>query len=94
MIRAKVSDPKRHEAALLRYAIQVEGVVRYIGKGSNGRELFHAIEARRINSRWARGANTTPCRSIGGRWDWGAPAALAERQASSSPAACCPRFQC
>src|SRR5437660_9757486 len=40
------------------YAIQVDGVVRYIGKGSNGREHFHAIEARRINSRWARGANT------------------------------------
>jgi hypothetical protein len=31
------------------YAIQVDGVVRYIGKGSNGREHFHAIEARRIN---------------------------------------------
>jgi hypothetical protein len=40
------------------YAIYVDGVVRYIGKGSNGRVHFHAIEARRINSRRARGANT------------------------------------
>jgi hypothetical protein len=31
---------------------------RYIGKGSNGRMHFHVIEARRINSRRARGANT------------------------------------
>src|SRR5215211_1272847 len=30
----------------------------YIGKGSNGRVHFHVIEARRINSRRARGANT------------------------------------
>ena len=40
------------------YAVRVDGVVRYIGKGSTGREHFHAIEARRINSRRARGANT------------------------------------
>ena len=40
------------------YAIYVDGVVRYIGKGSNGRLHFHVIEARRINSRRARGANT------------------------------------
>jgi hypothetical protein len=40
------------------YAINVDGVVRYIGKGSNGRVHFHVIEARRINSRRARGANT------------------------------------
>jgi hypothetical protein len=40
------------------YAIYVDGVVRYIGKGSNGRMHFHPIEARRINSRRARGANT------------------------------------
>jgi len=40
------------------YAIYVDGVVRYIGKGSNGRMHFHVIEARRINSRRARGANT------------------------------------
>ena len=37
-------------------AIDVNGVVRYIGKGSNGRLHFHAIEARRINSRRARSA--------------------------------------
>jgi hypothetical protein len=40
------------------YAIYVNGVARYIGKGSNGRMHFHVIEARRINSRRARGANT------------------------------------
>ena len=40
------------------YAIYVAGVVRYIGKGSNGRLSFHVIEARRINSRRALGANT------------------------------------
>ena len=40
------------------YAIYVDGVVRYIGKGSNGRVQFDVIEARRINSRRARGANT------------------------------------
>jgi hypothetical protein len=40
------------------YAIYVDGVVRYIGKGRNGRMHFHVIEARRINSRRARGANT------------------------------------
>jgi hypothetical protein len=40
------------------YAVYVDGVVRYIGKGSNGRVHFHVIEARRINSRRARGANT------------------------------------
>jgi hypothetical protein len=40
------------------YAIYVDGVVRYIGQGSNGRIHFHAIEARRINSRRALGANT------------------------------------
>jgi hypothetical protein len=40
------------------YAIYVDGVVYYIGKGSNGRIHFHAIEARRINSRRALGANT------------------------------------
>jgi hypothetical protein len=40
------------------YAIYVDGVVRYIGKGSNGRVHFHAIEARRINGRRALGANT------------------------------------
>ena len=33
------------------YAIHVNGVVRYIGKGSNGRLHFHVIEARdEINS--------------------------------------------
>jgi hypothetical protein len=40
------------------YAIYVDGIVRYIGKGSNGRMHFHAIEARRINNRRALGANT------------------------------------
>jgi hypothetical protein len=40
------------------YALYVDGVVRYIGKGSNGRLHFHVIEARRINRRRARGANT------------------------------------
>jgi hypothetical protein len=40
------------------YAICVDGVVRYIGKGSNGRVHFHVIEAGRINRRRARGANT------------------------------------
>ena len=40
------------------YAIYVNGVVRYIGKGSNGRLHFHVIEARRINSRRALGAKT------------------------------------
>jgi hypothetical protein len=40
------------------YAIYVDGVIRYIGKGSNGRVHFHVIEARRINSRRARGANS------------------------------------
>jgi hypothetical protein len=40
------------------YTIYVDGVVRYIGKGSNGRVHFHVIEARRMNSRRARGANT------------------------------------
>jgi hypothetical protein len=40
------------------YAIHVNGVVRYIGKGSNGRLHFHVIEARRINSRRALGAKT------------------------------------
>jgi hypothetical protein len=39
------------------YAICVDGVVRYIGKGSNGRVHFHVIEAGRINKRRARGAN-------------------------------------
>jgi hypothetical protein len=40
------------------YAVYVDGVARYIGKGSNGHMNFHVIEARRINSRRARGANT------------------------------------
>ena len=40
------------------YAISVDGVIRYIGKGSNGRMHFHVIEAQRINRRRARGANT------------------------------------
>jgi hypothetical protein len=40
------------------YVIYVDGVVRYIGKGRNARMHFHVIEARRINSRRARGANT------------------------------------
>jgi hypothetical protein len=40
------------------YALYVDGVVRYIGKGSNGRVHSHVIEARRINRRRARGANT------------------------------------
>jgi hypothetical protein len=40
------------------YAIYVDGVARYIGKGSNGRMHFHVIEARRINNRRVRGANT------------------------------------
>jgi hypothetical protein len=40
------------------YAIYVDGVVRYIGKGSNGRMQFHVIEAARINNRRTRGANT------------------------------------
>ena len=40
------------------YAIYVNGVVRYIGKGNNGRLHFHVIEARRINSRRALGAKT------------------------------------
>jgi hypothetical protein len=40
------------------YAIYVDGIVRYIGKGSNGRMHFHTIEARRINNRRALGANT------------------------------------
>jgi hypothetical protein len=40
------------------YAIYVDEVVRYIGKGSNGRMYFHVIEAQRINGRRARGAKT------------------------------------
>ena len=40
------------------YAIHVNGVVRYIGKGSNGRLRFHVIEARRTNSRRTLGAKT------------------------------------
>jgi hypothetical protein len=43
------------------YAIYVDGVVRYIGKGSNGRVHFHMIEARRMNSRRALGC---PCRKL------------------------------
>jgi hypothetical protein len=38
------------------YAIYVDGIVRYIGKGSNGRVHFHVIEAERINRRRALGA--------------------------------------
>jgi hypothetical protein len=40
------------------YVIYVDGVVRYVGKGSNGRMHFHVIEAQRINGRRARGAKT------------------------------------
>jgi hypothetical protein len=40
------------------YAIYVDEVVRYIGKGSNGGMYFHVIEAQRINGRRARGAKT------------------------------------
>jgi hypothetical protein len=40
------------------YAIYVDEVVRYIGKGSNGRVYFHVIEAQRINGRRACGAKT------------------------------------
>jgi hypothetical protein len=40
------------------YAIYIDEVVRYIGKGSNGRMYFHVIEAQRINGRRARGAKT------------------------------------
>jgi hypothetical protein len=40
------------------YAIYVDGEVRYIGKGSNGRVHFHVIESGRINRRRVRGANT------------------------------------
>jgi hypothetical protein len=40
------------------YVIYVDGVVRYVGKGSNGRIHFHVIEAQRINGRRVRGAKT------------------------------------
>jgi hypothetical protein len=40
------------------YVIYVDGAVRYVGKGSNGRMHFHGIEAQRINGRRARGAKT------------------------------------
>ena len=40
------------------YAIYIDGVVRYIGKGSGDRLRYHVIEANRINRRRARGANT------------------------------------
>jgi hypothetical protein len=40
------------------YAIYVDGVLRYIGKGSNGRLYVRVIEARRINRRRAHGAKT------------------------------------
>ena len=40
------------------YAIYIDGVVRYIGKGSGDRLRYHVIEAHRINRRRARGANT------------------------------------
>src|SRR6476620_10314007 len=40
------------------YAIYIDGVVRYIGKGSGDRLRHHVIEANRINRRRARGANT------------------------------------
>jgi hypothetical protein len=40
------------------YSISIDGIVRYIGKGSNGRVNFHVIEARRINARRDQGANT------------------------------------
>ena len=38
------------------YALYVDGIVRYIGKGSNGRVHFHVIEAQRINRRRPRDA--------------------------------------
>jgi hypothetical protein len=40
------------------YSISVDGVIRYIGKGSDGRLHFHVIEAQRINRRRTRGAST------------------------------------
>jgi hypothetical protein len=46
------------------YAIYVDEVVRYIGKGSNGRMYFHVIEAQRINGRRARGAKTDQTSTI------------------------------
>ena len=51
--RARMTTNRRYV-----YAIHVNGVVRYFGKGSNGRLHFHVIEARRINSRRALGAKT------------------------------------
>jgi len=40
------------------YAIYVDGVVRYIGKGTGERIHFHMTEVERINKRYAAGANT------------------------------------
>jgi hypothetical protein len=40
------------------YTIHVNGILRYIGKGSNQRMHYHVIEAERINRRRARGAKT------------------------------------
>ena len=37
------------------YALMVDGVVRYIGKGRNGRRFEHEKEARRINRKRAAG---------------------------------------
>jgi hypothetical protein len=55
---AETAEPGPSKKQFYVYAIYVDGVVRYIGKGSNGRVHFHVIEAGRINRRRARGANT------------------------------------
>jgi hypothetical protein len=45
---------KRQDAVLREcyvYAIRVDGVVRYIGKGRNGRMYYHVIDAKRLASK-------------------------------------------
>jgi hypothetical protein len=55
---ATSSSPSTPKKRYYVYAIYVNGLIRYVGKGTNGRMHFHAIEARRINGRRALGANT------------------------------------
>lgn len=45
----------RQRSAAYVYAIIVDGVVRYIGKGRNGRMYTHLIEAKRTSARYPRG---------------------------------------
>jgi hypothetical protein len=42
---------ERQRSAAYIYAIIVDGVVRYIGKGRNGRMYTHLIEAKRTSAR-------------------------------------------